>query len=83
MKKLISILMVLSLLAGFCTLTASAKTTVFQGDRYYIDEIPDSDFEILGLLGDTDNTQTVNIKDATNIQKHLASLVELSQVASF
>ncbi len=79
MKKLISILMVLSLLAGFCTITASAKTTIFNSEYYLIDEIPNSDTEILGILGDIDISGTVNIKDATTIQKFLASLVELPQ----
>ena len=39
----------------------------------------ESDTDVTGLLGDADTNGTVNVKDATAIQKHLADIQKLSE----
>ncbi len=39
---------------------------------------PDTEPSVLGLLGDANEDGVVNVKDATAIQKHIASLITLS-----
>ncbi len=88
MKKALSILITLVLMAGMCTVSASAADTDVASQDYWIAESPDiapEDIpgEIIGRLGDTDNSQTVNIKDATSIQKFVASLIEFPEEVKF
>lgn len=84
MKKALSILMALLLMAGICAVSVSAADTDLASQDYWIAETPDiapEDIpgEIIGRLGDTDNSQTVNVKDATSIQKFVASLIEFKE----
>ncbi len=83
MKKLLSILMALSLLAGVCAVSVSADDDVVSDQDYWIAETPDVapeeiPGEIIGKLGDTDKSDAVNVKDATSIQKFVASLVDFT-----
>lgn len=84
MKKLIAVLLLVSLLlsAGSLSAFAAEETEPY----YWVAETPDIDPEelpgtVAGLMGDTDNNNTVNVKDATAIQKHLADIANFEGVS--
>lgn len=85
MKKLISVLLFLSLLLSAGTLSAFAAEEELQ-TNYWIAETPDIDPEelpgtVLGIIGDTDSNGSVNVKDATAIQKHIADIAKFEGIS--
>ncbi len=71
-------------MAGMCAVSASAAEEDLAYQDYWIAETPDIapeeiPGEIMGILGDVDMSEVVNIKDATSIQKFVASLVSFTE----
>ncbi len=84
MKKLISMLMVISLLLCLCAFSVSAEEEITPS--YWIAETPDIAPEdipgtVLGIKGDSDKNNNVNVKDATAIQKHIAGIATIDELA--
>ncbi|MBE6737956.1 MAG: hypothetical protein E7566_04820 [Ruminococcaceae bacterium] len=84
MKKIISVLMVITMVLSLGVFSASAEeeTSV----NYWIAETPDIDPDelpgtVFGYLGDADRNTFVNVKDATAIQKHVAGIITLDDSA--
>jgi len=83
MKKIISVLLLISLLLTLGTVSVFATDEV-PDENYWIAETPDIDPELLpgtvyGILGDSDRSGEVNVKDATAIQKHLAEIATFDE----
>ena len=85
MKKLLAIILTLSILAGIGIVGVFADST----EQGYIVSPSEGDMEeilanlgeggaVIGYVGDTDLSNNITVKDATAIQKHLASLVILT-----
>lgn len=79
MKRLISVLCILATLATFAVVSVSADGT---DDKYVISDTEGADKTATdtycyGYIGDTDGNDSINIKDATTIQKYLANLIML------
>ena len=85
MKKLLAIILTLSILAGIGIVGVFADST----EQGYIVSTSEGDMEeilanlgeggaVIGYVGDTDLSNNITVKDATAIQKHLASLVILT-----
>ena len=79
MKKILSMLCVICILLSCTTVLVSAQTFT---DDYIISDAEGADKEsaetyAYGYIGDVDLTDSVNVKDATTIQKHAAGLLEL------
>lgn len=84
MKKMISMFMVISLLLCLCAFTVSAEEEITP--NYWIAETPDIAPEdipgtVLGLKGDSDKNNNVNVKDATAIQKHIVGIATIDEIA--
>lgn len=80
MKKFVSILLTACLLlsAGVLCTAAAEETKISFVIAESADITPeDITGEVLGYLGDVDQSQNVNIKDATAIQKFVASIIDL------
>ncbi|MGN0453313.1 MAG: starch-binding protein, partial [Ruminococcus sp.] len=80
LSVLLAVLMVLSMTA----VSVSAYTVP---DGFAVADVPgldetSIDGEVYGLLGDADFNDTVNVKDATAIQKNAAGLQELDAIAT-
>lgn len=84
-KKALSILMVISTLLCVCVFTTSASENTIPPKHWIAEEtdIDPTDIPgtIFGILGDTDKNDTINVKDATNVQKHLANIVTIDEIA--
>lgn len=81
MKKLVSILLLVCLLMSVSIVSASAADDF--RENHWVAETPDIDPDLLpgtviGKLGDADQSQTINVKDATTIQKHVASIIVIA-----
>jgi len=85
MKKTIALILTLSMVLALGVFSASAEDVEIT-DNLWIAEDPDTDpsllpGEIVGYLGDADENKTVNIRDATAIQKHIAGIAQLEDTA--
>lgn len=83
MKKIISVLLLISLLLTSGTISAFATNEV-PNEGYWIAETSDIKPEelpgtVVGILGDSDRDGKVNVKDATAIQKHLADIATFDE----
>ena len=83
MKKIISVLLLISLLLTAGTISAFATNEV-PNEGYWIAETSDIKPEelpgtVVGILGDSDRDGKVNVKDATAIQKHLADIATFDE----
>ncbi|MBR3988581.1 MAG: hypothetical protein IKK10_04680 [Clostridia bacterium] len=83
---IISVLMLLSMLSGFAFSVYAESTGTATTDEATKDEayllISDKEVEngsVIGIMGDADGNDKINIKDATVIQKYVANLILLSQ----
>ena len=67
------------------TPTVPVPTLDFGDDTTPTETTPSTSIVVVekGILGDADGNNTINIKDATAIQKHLAKLTTLSDEAQF
>lgn len=90
MKRLLAVILTLSMLAGIGITGVFAADTANQEE--YIVSPSEGDMEeilanlgeggvVAGYVGDTDLSGNITVKDATAIQKHLASLVTLTDTA--
>lgn len=84
MKKIITFLLLICLLTTVGTLTAFAEEQTIP-PSYWIAETPDLAPEdvpgtFLGFMGDADHNNSVNVKDATAIQKHVAGIITLDEL---
>ena len=81
-KRLLSILLVVLMLFSMSVAATSAYTG---NGQYEIAIAPDDTAkedivgEVYGLIGDADKDESVNVRDATFIQKYAADLVELTE----
>ncbi len=83
MKKVISLLLAMVMLLGMSIVCTSAYTlpegfAVSSEEGAAFDSI---EGEVIGYVGDADNSGDVTIKDATAIQKHIAQLVTIDKNA--
>lgn len=84
MKKFISLLLVISMLAGIGVVGASAEApegylvSENEGDMEAVLELVATEADIAGYIGDADGDKTVNVKDASLIQKHVAKIESLT-----
>lgn len=83
-RKLISIIMVLAMLLCVCSFSVSAEEE--SAPFYWVAETPDIAPEelpgtVVGLMGDADKNSNVNVKDATTIQKHVAGIATIDEIA--
>ncbi len=82
-KRILSIVIVLIMMLSCFTVSAFGAETEQPTASSTADELPPStsDEEPQRLLGDVDNNSSVNVKDATAVQKHLAGVVTLDEVS--
>ena len=90
MKKLFSIILAIITLFSVTTFTTgAADVEVADTGEYYISEKPFEEvaevdgLKVIGYLGDLDADKEITIMDATQVQLHLAQLVELDESQSF
>ncbi len=82
MKKVISILLAMMLLG--MSIVCTSAYTLPEGFAVSTEEgaaIDSVEGEVIGYVGDADNSGDVTIKDATAIQKHIAQLVTIDESA--
>ena len=80
MKKLLSIVLAITILLSIGSISAYA---IDIPDGFAISTTEDADKDsiagnVIGYIGDVNASDSINVKDATAIQKHLASIIELS-----
>ena len=66
------------------SVTEATVTTEEIPEELVVSDEPDVDKDsvegiIIGYIGDTDANDKVNVRDATNVQKHMAKLISLSE----
>lgn len=77
-RRVLSLVLVALMLLSMSVVAISAYTVP---DGFKVADTPGTDEtgingEVYGLIGDADTSDTVNVKDATAIQKNVASLLE-------
>lgn len=80
MKKLLSIVLAITILLSIGSISAYA---IDIPDGFAISTTEDADKDsiagnVIGYIGDVNASDSINVKDATAIQKHLASIIKLS-----
>lgn len=79
MKRLISILCIIAMILMFMTVCISSAEV---NSKYIVSDIEGGDKTITdtycyGYIGDADCSDSITVRDATTIQKHVANLLEL------
>lgn len=80
MKKLLSIVLAITIMLSIGAISAYA-IDIPNGFAISNTEGADKNSvvgNVIGYIGDVNSSDTINVKDATAIQKHLASIIELS-----
>ncbi|MBR3988397.1 MAG: starch-binding protein [Clostridia bacterium] len=84
-RKLISLLLAVMMVLSMCTV-GMVSVSALPEDAIINDaegnDASGIDGDIFGLMGDTDDNDTVNVKDATQIQKFAAKLIELDEAST-
>ena len=83
-RKLIAMLLaVLTLLSmstvGLFSVSALPENAIVNGTEG--NDASGINGEVLGLMGDADGSEKINVKDATQIQKHAAKLIQLDEAS--
>ncbi|MBQ8573041.1 MAG: starch-binding protein, partial [Ruminococcus sp.] len=83
-RKLISMLLAVMMVLSMCTVGMVSASAL--PENAVISDVEGNDAtsidgELYGLMGDTDANGTINVKDATQIQKFAAKLVELDETS--
>lgn len=83
-RKISAFVVCLLMLTVFSAVSVFETSAVKNTDDYIINSTEGADTsvngEIMGLLGDVNNDNRINIKDATSIQKKSAHLIEFDEV---
>ena len=81
-RKMLSLLLAVLMLLSMCTVGMVSASALPQDAVINDTEGADAsgiDGEVLGLMGDSDANGTINVIDATQIQKFAAKLIELNE----
>lgn len=84
-KKIISLLLVFSILASISVVGLQAVAAETPEPEIIVHDVEGTDpdmveGEVLGIVGDVNGSESINVKDATDIQKYSAKLIELDEV---